>query len=174
MSVVTPKLDRGREAEFEAFVLRSSGRLLHAARLLTGSRPDAEDLVQAVLVRMYVRWPHVRQADPYGYARRALGNAAVDAWRRRTGDVLVAEPPDRPAGEQVQDGHADRDEADRALSVLTARERAVVVLRFYEDMTEADVAAALGMPLGSVKSTGHRALGKLRARAADHTGTRGS
>lgn len=155
-------------------MLQSSGRLLHAAWLLVGCRHDAEDLVRAVLARMYVRWPHVRQADPYGYARRALGNAAIDAWRRRKGDVLVADPPDRAAAEDTPDSQASRDEADRTLSILTPRERAVVVLRFYEDMTETDVGSALGMPLGSVKSTGHRALGKLRARAAEHVDTRSS
>jgi RNA polymerase sigma-70 factor (sigma-E family) len=152
---------------FDGFVAAQSRRLLHTAELLVGPS-DAEDLVQSVLMRMYRRWSKIRQQDPVGYARRSLVNAAVDRSRRGwVKEVLVDSVP-----EGVQSGHdhglmnADRDSVLRALSGLTARERAVVVLAYYDDLSEAQIAADLEIAPGTVKSTRSRALSKLRV--SDH------
>ncbi len=152
------------DAEFGAFVAAHYGRLLHMADLLVGDRSKAEDLLQGVLVRTYRRWSRVRQDNPLGYVRAALANARTDLWRRGgrerpSGDLAEPEHglvPDH-AGQVV-----GRDAVQRALSVLTALERTVIVIRFYEDLSEADIARTLDIAPGTVKSTCARALAKLR------------
>jgi RNA polymerase sigma-70 factor (sigma-E family) len=150
------------DEEFTAFVAANYGRLLHIADLLTGDRTRAEDLVQAVLIRTYLRWPSVRQGNPLAYVRTSLVNARTDWWRRSSRERVAASPP---VGGTVPD-HAGavvgRDAVQRALAVLSQRERAVVVLRFYEDLSEAEIAQMLRMAPGTVKSTCARALAKLR------------
>ena len=145
--------------DFDVFVAASARRLLHVAELLAGPA-EAEDLVQAVLLRMYLRWSVIAQDDPVAYARRSLANASTDRWRRRRREVLVDEVPDGA----TRDGPASEDRVNllRALAGLTARERAVIVLRYYEDLTEKQIAADLGIALGTVKGTGSRALARLR------------
>ena len=155
------------EATFDRFVAAQSRRMLHAAELLVG-RGDAEDLVQGVLMRMYLRWPKIKQQDPLGYGRRCLVNAAIDRSRRRMlREVLVESVPEQVPSDQFH-GHmnADRDSVLRALGGLTPRERAVVVLGYYEDLSESQIAADLGIAAGTVKSTRSRALLKLRV--SDH------
>ena len=154
----------GRDEDFDGFVATHSRRLLHIAELLVGP-VDAEDLVQGVLLRMYRRWSKIEQRDPVGYARRALANAATDRWRRRRfTEVLVGAVPDGAAASHgPADTNADRDSLLRALAGLTPRERAVMVLRYYEDLREDQIAADLGIAVGTVKSTYSRALRKLRA-----------
>lgn len=153
---------RGAEEEFADFVAANQGRLLHLADLLIGDRPSAEDLLQTVLIRTYLRWAKVRQENPLGYVRAALSNARTDRWRRG-GDRerAVATPP-----ESALDDHAaqvvGRHAVQRSLAALTVRERAVVVLRYYEDLSEAEIARTLGIAPGTVKSTCARALSKLR------------
>lgn len=153
--------------EFTAFVVAHQRDLLRTAWLLVGDAHRAEELTQQALVRTYVRWARAREA-PLPYARRVLVNLRTDAWRRRR-DVPVAALPDDafPAGSSTVRGtadlQADRDELVRALAVLTARQRRVVVLRHLVGLTEAEVADHLGIGVGTVKSTTSRALGRLRA-----------
>jgi RNA polymerase sigma-70 factor (sigma-E family) len=151
------------DADFTAFVAAHGRRLLHLAQLLTHDLARAEDLLQSVLVRTYVRWPHVRQHDPVGYVRRALVNADTD-WRRRSarGEEPTERLPDVVSSEDPVLRYGDRDSVLRALATLTARERAVVALRYYEDLAEVDIAQLLGVSPGTVKSTCARALAKLR------------
>jgi RNA polymerase sigma-70 factor (sigma-E family) len=154
-----------RNEDFDGFVSTHSRRLLHIAELLVGP-VDAEDLVQGVLLRMYRRWPKIEQRDPVGYARRALANAATDGWRGRHGftEILVeAVREGAAASHGPADANAERDSLLRALAGLTPRERAVMVLRYYEDLDEDHIAADLGIAVGTVKSTYSRALRKLRA-----------
>jgi RNA polymerase sigma-70 factor (sigma-E family) len=142
------------EAEFAAFVAANHARLRHLADLITGDRVRAEDLLQAVLVRTFQRWRKVRQADPLGYVRAGLTNARTDWWRRPASrEVPMAAPPDARAAPDHAGQVAGRDAVQRALATLTGRERAVVVLRFFEDLSEADIARILGVAPGTVKST---------------------
>ena len=157
------------DEDFAGFVDTHSRRLLHIAELLVGAG-DAEDLVQGVLLRMYRRWTKIEQQEPMGYARRALANAATDRWRRRRfTEVLVEVVPDgADASRAPEDANADRDSLLRALATLTPRERAVMVLRYFEDLREDQIAADLGIAVGTVKSTQSRALTKLRV--SNHLG----
>lgn len=128
---------------------------------LTGDRTAAEDLLQDVLERLYVAWPRVD--DPSAYARRTLINASTNRWRRR------GRRPERPLDEAPEplvadrtEEHGHRDELVRAVATLPARQRAVVVLRFLADLSEAETASALGCSTGTVKSQTARALISLR------------
>ncbi|WP_432833652.1 SigE family RNA polymerase sigma factor [Dactylosporangium sp. CA-092794] len=149
------------EAGYVAFVEVAWGRYLGVARLLTGDPHRAEELLQDCLVKLYPRWRRVtRGGDPHAYLRRMLVNGNVSLWRRARRERLVAEPPD---GEDVRAAPGDPDEAlRRALAVLPRRQRAVVVLRYYADLSEKDVAAALGCALGTVKIHHARAMARLR------------
>jgi RNA polymerase sigma-70 factor (sigma-E family) len=149
--------------DFAAFVTASSRRLLHAADLLTGDRSRAEDLVQHALTRTYVRWPALRDGNPEAYTRKIVFHAYLDWWRRLRWRELPERPDDEAA--LLPDHATDvarRDAVHRALTSLTRRERAVVVLRFWYDLPEAQIAGELGVAPGTVKSTLSRALGKLR------------
>lgn len=168
-----------RDREFARFVQERSPRLLLLARHLCGDPDLAEDLTQTVLEKVYLKWARVSAAeDPYLYVRRMLVNANNDRLRKRPWrENPVAFTPDRadlasdprhPSAPE-QSVLLDRLALHRALAELTPRERAVVVLRYLEDLTEAATAAELGIRIGTVKSACHRALGKLRefARADD-------
>lgn len=150
-----------RDPEFEEFVVAAWPRLRRASYLLTHHTQDAEHLLQSVLVRTYTVWPRVRRDEAYSYVHRALVNAYIDSTRRRR-----PTPTDRlversvPAGQSVID---DRSELVDLLEPLTPRERAVIVLRHYLDTPERDVATALGVTPGTVKSTASRAIHRLRA-----------
>jgi RNA polymerase sigma-70 factor (sigma-E family) len=154
------------EAAFREFVTQRSAGLLRTAYLLTGDRGLAEDAVQAMFGRVYLSWPNIRErAAADAYCRTALVRE-VSSWRRRrrVQHVLTADPPDRP---QIVDEESDvAERLRRALVGLPPRQRAVVVLRYYDDMSEADVAAALGISAGSVKQHLHRAVAALRAALA--------
>ena len=157
------------EAEFEAFVTREGGRLLGFAFLLTGNRQDAEDLVQLTLLRAAGRWPSARR-QPAGYARTVLVNLARDRWRasRRGTESTAADLDGRPAG--GHDGVSavlDRELLLRACRLLPVQQRAVLVLRFWEDRSVDETAALLGCSTGTVKSHTHRALARLRAALQD-------
>ncbi|MGI5212603.1 SigE family RNA polymerase sigma factor [Plantactinospora sp. CA-290183] len=155
------------DEEFVRFVEDSSGRLLRAAYLLTGDRHRAEEATQAALVRTYASWSRVRRDDAYAYTRRVMVNEAIDGWRRPLREYATAEVPECPAGRDIADEVARRRWVVDALSALSARERAVVVLRFFFDLAEAEVAAELNVSLGTVKSTSSRALAKLRVTGAE-------
>jgi RNA polymerase sigma-70 factor (sigma-E family) len=148
------------EAAFRTFVETNGASLLHAARLLTGDHHRGEDLVQTVLTKVYLKWDRVDA--PLAYARRALVTASIDSGRRRWwGERPTETVPEAPGPDPVA-GSDERDELRRLLRGLAARERAVVVLRYYCDQSEQETAATLGMPVGTVKSTCARALARLR------------
>jgi RNA polymerase sigma-70 factor (sigma-E family) len=153
------------DGEFAEFVRASSARLLRAAYLLTGDRHQAEDDVQTALVRTYTSWGKIRRQDPFGYARRVLANHVIDRWRRPIREDATEELPERPVAGDFTDGVVTQEWLMRALAGLSARERAVVVLRHFCDLSEADVAAELKISLGTVKSTNSRALAKMRVAA---------
>lgn len=147
------------DAAFRDFVEANGSTLLHSARLLTGDRGHAEDLVQTVLTKLYLKWG--RAHNPLAYARWVLVSTHIDASRRRwRGEWPTAAVPDRPV--EPVDTSGDRDELRRMLSELSPRERAVVVLRYYCDLCEKDTAVALRLPVGTVKSAASRALARLR------------
>jgi RNA polymerase sigma-70 factor (sigma-E family) len=158
----------GSEAGFTEFVRDRSTALLRTAVLLVGGdRGHAEDLLQGVLERMYVRWDRIEGA-PEPYARRALTHAAVNRWRtrrRRPELPLLAEDPGGAAsGDRAADVDL-RDALVRALLTLPARQRAVLVLRYLDDLPEEEVARAMGCSVGTVKSQTSRALARLRDRS---------
>lgn len=148
---------------FGDYVRSRGGALLRAAHALTGNRADAEDLVQSTLVKTYQSWDSI--ADPAAldtYVRRVMINTHISGWRRRRVDEYPTdELPDEPAADQTGDSDL-HDVVQRALDRLPRRMRAAVMLRYYHDMTEPEVAAALGISVGTVKSTVARAVAKLR------------
>jgi RNA polymerase sigma-70 factor (sigma-E family) len=154
--------DRG----FREFVAVRRPVLLRTAYLLTGNQADAEDLVQSVLAKTYLAWDRIKdRAALDGYVRRTMVNTHISSWRRRrVEEYPTDEIPDRPAAEPPVD--SDRlDALRRAVGRLPTRMQAVVLLRYYEDRSEAEIAAALGVSAGTVKSTVSRAMAKLRADA---------
>jgi RNA polymerase sigma-70 factor (sigma-E family) len=158
------------DPSFDEFVLRGSARLLRSAYLLTGDRGHAEDLLQVALVRTARHWDRARDA-PAAYAYRVLINLMHD--RRRHLSRRVAELPldDRDAfGRPVVD-HAepllDHDAIIRAVKLLAPRQREVVVLRFFADLSVSETAQAIGSSTGSVKTHTSRALARLRELLAD-------
>lgn len=155
------------DEEFDRFARDAWPRLRRTAYLLTGDHHLAEDLAQAALARTFGRWRTVRRDDALAYARRVLVNLDVDRHRRRRpdevgGEAVQAVAEQRRALASGESGSDDRDLVVRLLAGLTERERAVVVLRHYADLSEAEVARELGIAPGTVKSALHRALGKLR------------
>ncbi|MFG1780533.1 SigE family RNA polymerase sigma factor [Micromonospora sp. NPDC049048] len=137
------------------------------AYLLTGDHQLAEDLLQSALARTYQHWRRIRDGDPDAYVRRVMYHQQVSWWRRRRlAERLDPEPIDRP-GDDHSDATALRLTVAAALRQLTPRQRAVVVLRFYEDLTETQVAEVLGCSVGTVKRHGHDAVRRLRVIAPD-------
>jgi RNA polymerase sigma-70 factor (sigma-E family) len=160
--------------EFDQFVTGSTDGLLRTAYLVAGDLSEAEDLVQECLLSVAKRWPRVRRMDhPLAYARRVLVNLALDGARRRSrrqlelSDAAASEAlPDEAAGREL--GSIDtRSELMQALAALPPRQRAVLVLRYFEDLSEAQVATALGCSIGTVKSAASRGLARL-APALEH------
>ncbi|GAA1590346.1 SigE family RNA polymerase sigma factor [Kribbella sancticallisti] len=157
-----------RDQEFTAFVVARSAQLVRIARMLCGDQGLAEDLVQTALEKAYVRWNRIELGDPFSYVRRAVVNQHLSWLRRRPWRERPVEAPGevRPGFMHVDDpapGVQQRVTVEAALAALTRRERAVVVLRFIEDLSEAETAATLGVAIGTVKSTSSRALTKLRS-----------
>jgi RNA polymerase sigma-70 factor (sigma-E family) len=160
-------MDSDREAAFEAFVLGHQAALFRVAFLLSGDRHHAEDLVQATLERTYEHWRRVAAAgNPGAYVRRMLINAATD-WRRsrryvveQSLDAALALPSQRDGGTDRVESH---DVVVRALRGLPMRMRAVLVLRYFEDLSEAQTASVLDCSVGTVKSQASRGLARLRA-----------
>ena len=146
-------------------LLAARGRaLLATATLLAGSRQGGEDLLQAALERALRRWDGVR-TEPEIYLRRTIYHLAVDSWRsrRRRPEVLGVPPdPTSPAAADVTDLVVLRSALLQALAGLPPRQRAVLVLRYFEQLDEAETAAVLGCSVGTVKSTASRALARLR------------
>jgi RNA polymerase sigma-70 factor (sigma-E family) len=156
---------READQEFDEFVVAAWPRLHWTGLLLTGDRHLAEDLAQTALARTYVAWRRVRREDALAYARKILVNANIDRLRRRRLHE-VPEVGDRQPAAAADSSVEDRDQLLRLLGVLSTRERKVLVLRHYFDLSETVVAEELGISVGTVKSTSSRALAKLRARHA--------
>jgi RNA polymerase sigma-70 factor (sigma-E family) len=148
----------GRE-DFEAFVVARYAALLRTAYLLTGDHHDAEDLLQQTLVKAVGAWKRVT-GDPEPYVRTILVRENVSRWRRRRWRELTTDVV--PEGTVPDQDADDRLALHRALGVLAPRQRAVIVLRYYEDLTEAQTAGMLGISVGTVKSQTRDALRRLR------------
>jgi RNA polymerase sigma-70 factor (sigma-E family) len=161
-------VDAAARASFRDFVAARQAGLLRSAYVLCGDRDRAEDLVQGALTRTAARWTHIRDADPEAYVRRAMYNEQVSRWRRtgRMRETAMAELPERPVPDR--NDTVDLKLALRAaLDQLPPRQRAVLALRFYEDLPEAEVARLLGITVGTVRSTSSRALDRLRRLAPE-------
>lgn len=143
--------------QFEAFVAARSRRLLRTAYLLTHDHGLAEDLVQTALAKSWFAWSRI-EGDPEPYVRKVLVNTYSSWWRRRwTGEHPTEVLPETGAGEP-----ADRTDLWAALERLPRRQRAVIVLRYFEDLTEAETARLLDCTVGTVKSQTSKAFAKLR------------
>lgn len=167
---------RGQDArdaargDFDAFVRAEAADLLRVAYVVTWDLPSGEDLVQECFLRLARRWPRVRKMEhPRAYARKVLFNLALDGSAGRSRRRAELSPPG--AGAERPDDATERAmqvvdvnfELRAALGTLAPRQRAVLVLRYLEDLSEAEVAELLGCSLGTVKSTASRALDRLRA-----------
>ncbi|MFC5835273.1 SigE family RNA polymerase sigma factor [Nonomuraea insulae] len=155
-----------RHDGFREFVLARQQALMRTAYLLTGDAHLAEDLLQSVLIKVVGQWDKLaRGGNPEAYTRKALVNQYI-SWRRRPSrEVPSAEVPER--GVSPDDTALDRIVLRQALAKLTTKQRAVIVLRFWEDLTEAQTADVLGCSLGNVKSQVHRSLARLRTIAPE-------
>ncbi|WP_433331346.1 SigE family RNA polymerase sigma factor [Spirillospora sp. CA-294931] len=156
-----------RHEEFRAYVTDRGPALLRAATRLTSDQAEAEDLLQAALAKTYLAWDRINdRASIDGYVRRAMVNTQISWWRRRKLEIYpTAELPDRPIDDHTR--HTDlHDALGRALDRLPERQRLAVMLRYYEDMPETEIAEVLGVSVGTVKSTVSRAMVKLRRDAA--------
>ncbi|MEV4658357.1 SigE family RNA polymerase sigma factor [Micromonospora sp. NPDC049301] len=147
---------------FDEFVATRSPRLLRTAFLLTRDWALAEDLLQTALARAWEAWRRI-EGDPEPYVRRIIVNANASWWRRRwRGEVPTADLPEVAAEADRYSGLDDRDRLWRALGRLPRRQRAVLVLRYFEDLSDAEVAEVLRCSVGTVKSQASRAVAKLR------------
>jgi RNA polymerase sigma-70 factor (sigma-E family) len=153
--------DQDRDQEFRNFYFAEAPRLRRLALMMTGSEDRAEDLTQDALLNAYRKWGRIRNEDPGPYVRKILVNLVRNQYRRRMLELRKQEPPLRALR-----SHDERvDEAltvAQALTVLSPIRRAAIVLRFYEDMPEDEIARTLDRPLNTVKSDIRRALEKLR------------
>ncbi len=151
-------------AGFREFVAARSPALLRVAWLLTGDRMLAEDLLSTALAKTWPRWSSLDNPQAgEAYVRRVLVTTQITWWRRRwRAEVPTAELPDRSSAVDAFGAADVRGDLAAALALLPRRQRAVVVLRYFEDMTEAQVAAELGISAGTVKSQHAKALAKLR------------
>lgn len=154
------------EREVREYVTARQAALFRTALLLTGNREQAEDLLQAALIKVAMQWSKVRRADqPDAYVRRLLYHEQVTWWRRLSNqrEHPTSQPPERAVpGDDT--GAVDlRLSLAQALRQLTAKQRTVLVLRYYEDLPEAEIAAVMGCSVGTVRSQAHRSLARLRA-----------
>ncbi|WP_405062419.1 SigE family RNA polymerase sigma factor [Kribbella sp. NBC_01505] len=153
-----------RDQSFVEFVETANPSLRRTAYLISGDRHKADDIVQDALYKLYLHWPKIsRTGNPFAYARRMVVNTAYDGgrrpWRR---EVTTAVLPEQQAAGDFAAGHADRDQVLDALRALGPRQRACVVLRYYEDLSVEQTAEALGCSEGTVKSQAARGLETLR------------
>ncbi|MFL6139793.1 MAG: SigE family RNA polymerase sigma factor [Frankiaceae bacterium] len=167
-------MEPGLERSFVAFASARLPALTQAAFLLTGDRHRAEDLVQTALARSYAAWDRIERADPEAYVRQVMLNAYRSwcrrrPWREAPSDVVVEQADAAARRDRSPDHAADQAERDlvwRALAALSPQQRAVVVLRYYEDRSDDEIAELLGCSVGTVKRQSARALTKLRAPGA--------
>ena len=148
---------------FEEYVAARRPALLRTAYLLTGHREDAEDLVQVALVKSVPHWKKIAD-NPEPYVRKVMARESVSRWRRRRWrEVHTDQVPETP----VDGPGDDRLALQQALATLAPRQRAVIVLRYYEDLTEVETARVLGISVGTVKSQSRDALARLRGGSVD-------
>ena len=157
-------MSAGGRVAFGEYVRSRSHALLRAAQAMTGNRADAEDLLQATLAKAYQSWDRIDDPGALDtYVRRVMVNTHISGWRRRRVDEYPTdELPDSPSAQDATTDSDLHDVVQRAIDRLPRQMRAAVMLRFYDDMTEPEVAAALGVSVGTVKSTVARAVAKLR------------
>ncbi|HKT02779.1 MAG TPA: SigE family RNA polymerase sigma factor [Rugosimonospora sp.] len=156
-------MDEQARRQFGEFVAARSARLIGVAYLLTGDQHAAEDLLQTALVKTAARWRSLRHADPEGYIRTVMYREQVSRWRRPLWqrEVVVGVPPEGATADQSR--QVDLRLAVRAeLLRLPPAHRAVLVLRFFEDLTETQAAEVLGCSVGTVRSRTHRAVRRMR------------
>ena len=155
-------MQQSEEDRFAEFVRAHTASLFRTAYLMTGDYQRAEDVLQAALVRVYQHWPRVDTMDqPAGYARKVVVNQAVSWWRKRSAHESPLTLSDEPVWDGRVDAVAEHERVWQAVLSLPRRQRAVTVLRYYEDMTEAQIADTLGMAPGTVKSHSHAAVRRL-------------
>ncbi|WP_134773604.1 SigE family RNA polymerase sigma factor [Ornithinimicrobium flavum] len=165
------------DAEFVDFVRARQHQLIRAARLYCGDHHAAEDLVQDALVKLASRWESVRDGSPDAYVRRILYRDAVSRWRRWGREVPYAVQPgerdlfDAEPVPAATDAWVDGSPVRQALGALPPRQRAVIVLRYFEDLSEVEIASALGCSTGTVKSQASKAMATLRSVLPDLTGS---
>ena len=165
MDVTTRETQR---AEFAGFVSARSAALHRCAYLMVGDVGLAQDLVQEALTKTYVAWPRLRDtANAEAYTRKAITTTAIGWFRRRSWSERPTDRHDDGSRPGHEDHVAERDWLWAALLELPVRQRAAMVLRYYEDLTEAQTAEALGCAVGTVKSQVSAALSKLRERLGD-------
>ena len=168
---------------FAEFVQARQHQLIRAARLYCGDHHAAEDLVQDALIKLASRWERVRDGSPDAYVRRILYRDAVSRWRKWGREVPYAAQPgeqdlfdDEPVP-SAADTWAEGAQVRQALAQLPPRQRAVIVLRYFEDLSEADIADAMGCSPGTVKSQASKAMATLRrilpAMSGSHRGAGG-
>jgi RNA polymerase sigma-70 factor (sigma-E family) len=148
----------------ERLLAERGEHLMRAAIALTGSRPEGEDLLQAALERLLRHWNRI-EGDPEGYLRRTLYNMAADGWRRRGAwlrKLPLVHAGSHPPGADAVEVVDLRDALGRALAQLPSRQRAVLVLRYWEELSQAETAELLGCAEGTVKSAAARGLQRLR------------
>jgi RNA polymerase sigma-70 factor (sigma-E family) len=153
------------DARLEDYVRGQWSPLVRYAAALCGNADEGEELVQAALVRVALRWPFVRDKDnPDAYVRRAILNGYLNTWRRRRSrETPVADVPETAGADHGLTNVADHVTLRRALRTLAPRQRAVLVLRYLEDMSEQQTADLLGCSVGTVKSQTSKGLARLRA-----------
>lgn len=158
-----PQLNGGDHEAFHDYVAARGPVLLRMAHHLAGNPADAEDLLQAALIKTYLAWDRINDRRAIdGYVRRAMVNINISWWRRRKLEEYPSdEIPEVPAPDGAVHGRAF-ELLEQALDRLPTRQRAAIMLRYYEDMTEPEIAKALGISIGTVKSTVSRAMAKLR------------
>jgi RNA polymerase sigma-70 factor (sigma-E family) len=157
-------MNRTDEEDFRAFVAARSAALLWFAHVLTGDRHLAEDVVQTALSRTFSAWSRIRRKDnPEGYVRRAIVNTHLNGLRKRPWrEQPRPEPPEQAERRRPEAEFDERDAMWLALRALPPRQRAVVVLRYYEGLSESEIADVLGCSRGTVKSQSSKALASLR------------
>lgn len=155
-------MQQSDEDRFTEFVRAHTASLFKTAYLMTGDYQRAEDVLQAALVRVYRHWPRVDTMDrPAGYARKVVVNQSISWWRRRSSREPLLRMRDEPAWDGRVDDFAEHERVWKAVLSLPQRQRAVLVLRYYEDMTEAEIAEILAIAPGTVKSHSHAAVRRL-------------
>lgn len=170
-------MDEQAAGQFREYVAARQAALFRSALLLTGHRQDAEDLLQAALTKLAGRWPTIqRTGAPDAYVRTTMYHQWVSWWRRhrRGREYVLDAVPEVAASEDLAADSSLRLALAEVLRQLTPRQRAVIVLRYYEDLPESEVARILGVGVGTVRSQAHRTLARLRQLCPELTSTRES